>query len=122
MEASEANTGIEGAAPSANPQNANLTYNIVATTSSAGDGIVTMNVQFSLNNQLLWATMVNQNNPSSTTNVDQNFGSVAIKAGSSVSLVLFGALALVRFSGTLTDGQGDTTLNNFQIAKFQLSS
>jgi hypothetical protein len=121
MGAPEADTAVGSAAPSANPQNTNLTYNIIATTQSAGDGIVTMNVQFALNNQLLWATMVNQNNPDSTTNVDQNFGSVAIKKGSTVSLVLFGALALVRFSGTLTDGQGDTTLNNFQIAKFQLS-
>jgi hypothetical protein len=121
MEARESQEQEAGAAPSANPQTYNLTYNIVATTAYAGDGVATMNVQFSFNNQLLWATMVNQNNPSSTTNVDQNFGGVTIKAGSTVSLALFGPLALVRFSGTLADGQGDTTINGAQMAKFQLT-
>lgn len=107
--------------PSANPQTCSLTYNIVATTAYGADASETMSIQFTLNNQVIWATKVNQDGETSTTNQDQTFGSVAIKAGSSVTMNLYGPTAYVNFSGQLTDGKGDTTINNAQLAMFTLT-
>ncbi|HEX8642925.1 MAG TPA: hypothetical protein VF702_03320 [Allosphingosinicella sp.] len=113
---------LAATAATANPQTCNLTYNIQTSTQYMGDNAATMQIQFSLaGRQLLWATQITQNNESDTTNSDMLFGAVGIKAGSTVSMSLFGSIAVVNFTGSLTDGKGDTTINNTQIAQFTLS-
>ncbi|MDR7377103.1 hypothetical protein J2X19_001761 [Rhodoferax ferrireducens] len=104
---------------SANPQTTELSFNILATTTWAGDSLGTMAIVFTFDGeQMGFPVQVSGNGPMATIEQTLNYGTAIIEAGASVSLNMDAPNALVQFSGSVGNGSTSLPLNGLQIAGF----
>ncbi|OLF54320.1 hypothetical protein [Pseudomonas chlororaphis] len=98
-----------------------LTINSQSTSTYNGDPNQTTKVTFSYQNNLLWATQVNNTASTQTLSADSSAGPVILRAGSKVTLQNVGSSFNILFTGVIVDSGSETPFNGTNIGTFSLS-
>ncbi|ALQ03161.1 hypothetical protein PHLH3_25260 [Pseudomonas sp. St386] len=98
-----------------------LTINCNSVATYNGDANDTTKVTFSYQNNLLWATQVNNTASTQTLSADASAGPVILRAGAKVTLQIVGSAFTILFTGSIVDSGSETPFNGTNIGTFSLS-
>ena len=98
-----------------------LTINCNSVTTYNGDPNETTKITFSYQNNLLWATQVNNTASTQTLSADASAGPVILRAGAKVTLQNVGSAFSILFTGSIVDSGSETSFNGTNIGTFSLS-
>ena len=98
-----------------------LTINSQSTATYNGDPNQTTKVTFSYQNNLLWATQVNNTATVQTLSADTSASPVILRKGAQVKLQNVGSAFSILFTGVIIDSGSETPFNNTNIGTFTLS-
>ncbi|MBT2298117.1 MULTISPECIES: hypothetical protein [Pseudomonas fluorescens group] len=98
-----------------------LTINCNSVTTYNGDPNETTKITFSYQNNLLWATQVNNTASTQTLSADASAGPVILRAGAKVTLQNVGSAFSILFTGSIVDSGSETPFNGTNIGTFSLS-
>jgi hypothetical protein len=103
------------------PVTTQLTVNCKSTSNYSGDANQTTAVQFNYQNNILWATIVNNTMSTQVLSQDSTFGPVTLHAGCKVVLQNLGSSFNILFTGIITDSGSDNNFVGTKIAGFTVS-
>ncbi|AZF38269.1 hypothetical protein C4J88_3495 [Pseudomonas sp. R4-39-08] len=98
-----------------------LTINCNSVTTYNGDPNETTKVTFNYQNNLLWATQVNNTASTQILAADAPAGPVILRAGAKVTLQNVGAGFSILFTGIIVDSGSETPFTSTNIGTFSLS-
>lgn len=99
-----------------------LTINCSSQVTYSGSANQTTQITFSYQNNILWATMVNNTSTTQTLSESMSAGPVTLDEGATVQLQNLGDTFNIVFTGTIVDSGSANKFNNTKIGTFSTSS